>query len=167
MSPVAQYLMGWNLPAIICLVVGLALMVFEMFTPGMGAPGILGALSLIAAIILRADSVMTALVTLLLILIPLIIAATLIFRSFAKGAISRSPIVLKDSISGESTPLGEAEAQALVGSTGTATSALRPAGTADFDGRRLDVVSDGDFIPKDAAIKIVRVEGLRITVKRA
>jgi len=167
MNPVAEYLMGWNFPATLCLLVGLALMIFEMFTPGMGAPGILGALALIAAIILRSDSIMTALVTLLLILVPLIIAAALIFRSFAKGALSRSPIVLKETIDGESTPLGEADAQALVGAEGVVISALRPAGMASVGGRRLDVVSEGEFIPKDAAIKITSVEGLRITVKRA
>ena len=44
---VVEYLLGWQLPAIVCLVVGILLMTYEMFTPGMGVPGALGALFLI------------------------------------------------------------------------------------------------------------------------
>ncbi|MFR3365469.1 MAG: hypothetical protein ACLTV1_12725 [Christensenellales bacterium] len=76
----------------------------NVYPPGMGIPGILGGLCLLGAIVLRADSLTTALITLILILLPLIIAAGIIFRSFSKGALSRSRIVLKDSIDGESTP---------------------------------------------------------------
>jgi membrane-bound ClpP family serine protease len=43
---------------------------------------------------------------------------------------------------------------------------LRPSGTADFSGVRLDVVSDGDFIPKDSKVVISKVEGHRIVVRK-
>ena len=65
MNMVTQYILGWSVPATICLLVGLALMIYEMFTPGMGFPALLGALALLAAVILRADSLRTALITLL------------------------------------------------------------------------------------------------------
>ena len=77
---VAEYLLGWNLAAILCLVLGLACMIYEMFTPGMGIPGLLGIIFLTAAVVLRADSLLTAGITILLILIPLIIAAIIISR---------------------------------------------------------------------------------------
>ena len=162
---IAQYILGWELPAIICLVVGLLLLIYEMFTPGMGVPGCLGAICLIAAVVLRADSLQTAAITLLLILIPLIIAAIIIFRSFSKGALSRSPLVLQDKINAESTPLGESDMQKLIGREGVCLTALRPSGNVDFDGEKMDVVSEGEFIPKGARVRIVRVEGLRILVK--
>ena len=79
MDPVMDYIMGWSTPALICLITGLILMVCEMFTPGMGIPGILGGLCLLGAIVLRADSLTTALITLILILLPLMIAAGIIF----------------------------------------------------------------------------------------
>ena len=47
-----------------------------------------------------------------------------------------------------------------------ALTVLRPAGTAVFGERRLDVVSSGDLIPKDARVRVVRVEGGRIVVER-
>lgn len=162
---VVEYLLGWQLPAIVCLVVGILLMTYEMFTPGMGVPGALGALFLLAAVVLRADSLQTALITLLLILVPLIIAAIIVFRSMSRGALSRTPIVLKERIEAESTSLGDAQMQALVGREGVSLSALRPSGMAEFDGLRLDVSSSGEFIPKGARVRVERVDGLRVLVR--
>ncbi|MEA4970278.1 MAG: NfeD family protein [Candidatus Pelethousia sp.] len=162
---VMEYLLGWQLPAIVCLIVGALLMTYEMFTPGMGVPGALGALFLLAAVVLRADSLQTAVITLLLILVPLIIAAIIVFRSMSRGALSRTPIVLKERIEAESSSLGGVEMQELVGREGVSLSALRPSGRADFDGLRLDVSSSGEFIPKGARVRIERVEGLRVLVR--
>ena len=75
------YLAGWNIAALVCLLVGLALMVVEMFTPGLGVSGVLGGLSLIACIVLSANSILNALVTLIIILVLLGIAAFFILRS--------------------------------------------------------------------------------------
>ncbi len=53
-----------------------------------------------------------------------------------------------------------------LGRTGTAISPLRPAGIADIDGTRVDVVSDGGFIDAGAAIEVTRVDGNRIVVRQ-
>jgi membrane-bound serine protease (ClpP class) len=53
-----------------------------------------------------------------------------------------------------------------LGRTGTALSPLRPAGIAEIDGTRVDVVSDGGFIDAGAAIEVTRVDGNRIVVRR-
>lgn len=52
-----------------------------------------------------------------------------------------------------------------LGRTGTALSPLRPAGMADINGDRVDVVSDGGFIEAGAAIEVTRVEGNRVVVR--
>lgn len=52
-----------------------------------------------------------------------------------------------------------------LGRTGTALSPLRPAGVADINGARVDVVSDGGFIETGAAIEVTRVEGNRVVVR--
>jgi membrane-bound serine protease (ClpP class) len=57
-------------------------------------------------------------------------------------------------------------AVSLLGQVGTATSMLRPAGTAKFGDRFIDVVTEGDFIPPGTPIQVVEVEGTRIVVKR-
>jgi membrane-bound serine protease (ClpP class) len=57
-------------------------------------------------------------------------------------------------------------AVSLLGQVGTATSMLRPAGTAKFGDRFIDVVTEGDFIPPGTPIQVIEVEGTRIVVKR-
>jgi membrane-bound serine protease (ClpP class) len=52
-----------------------------------------------------------------------------------------------------------------LGRTGTALSPLRPAGIAEIDGARLDVVSDGAFIDAGTPILVTRVDGNRIVVR--
>jgi membrane-bound serine protease (ClpP class) len=41
----------------------------------------------------------------------------------------------------------------------------RPSGTAQFDGERYDVVSEGLTILQDRPVKVVRVEGNRVIVR--
>jgi len=52
-----------------------------------------------------------------------------------------------------------------VGVKGVTISQLRPAGKANFGGRRLDVVSRGELIEADREIMVVLVEGNRIVVR--
>lgn len=55
----------------------------------------------------------------------------------------------------------------LVDKTGEATSALRPSGTALIDGKRVDVVTQGEMIDAGTPVKVVLVEGLRVVVRVA
>lgn len=52
-----------------------------------------------------------------------------------------------------------------VGKTGTALTPLRPSGAADIFGQRLDVVTEGEYIPAGTAVEVVMVEGARIVVR--
>ena len=52
----------------------------------------------------------------------------------------------------------------LLGKDGTALSTLRPSGTAIIDGRRCNVVTDGEFIEENSHIRVSAVEGTRIIV---
>jgi membrane-bound serine protease (ClpP class) len=53
----------------------------------------------------------------------------------------------------------------LVGKRGTTLSMLRPAGKVEIEGTRIDAVSDGEFIPKDSQVEVVKVEGNRVVVR--
>jgi membrane-bound serine protease (ClpP class) len=53
----------------------------------------------------------------------------------------------------------------LLHQTGTAFTQLRPAGTAVINGKRVDVVTEGQLIEKGTPIKVVAVEGMRIVVR--
>ena len=53
----------------------------------------------------------------------------------------------------------------LVGKVGTTRTPLRPAGTVDIDGRRVDTVSEGVMIGAGEPVKVVRVDGNRVVVR--
>ncbi len=53
----------------------------------------------------------------------------------------------------------------LVGATGIAHTALRPAGTIVVNDERLDAVSSGNYIDRGQAILIVQIEGHRVVVE--
>ena len=53
----------------------------------------------------------------------------------------------------------------LVGMAGVAHSDLRPGGTAYIGGSKVDVVTQGDYIPRETQIRVVGVEGNRIVVE--
>ncbi len=53
----------------------------------------------------------------------------------------------------------------FLGQRGVAVTMLRPSGTAEFDGIRLPVVSDGEFVSPGTAVQVVTVQGSRIVVR--
>ncbi|MFQ5930360.1 MAG: NfeD family protein [Acidobacteriota bacterium] len=52
-----------------------------------------------------------------------------------------------------------------VGKAGVALTDLRPSGTGMFDGERLDVISEGDYIDAQEAIEIAKDKGYRLIVR--
>lgn len=52
-----------------------------------------------------------------------------------------------------------------VGAVGTALTDLRPAGVADFDGHRVDVVTDGAYLEAGTEIEVLRAETYRRIVR--
>ena len=154
--------LGWI--ALTCLLAGLVLVVVEMFHPGFGAPGILGSILLVAGVIIYSRTLLQALLMIVIILAVLGVALTIVLQSVSKGYIARH-LVLSDSLDESEAFSNPGDLEYFVGSEGTAQTVLRPSGTADFSGVKLDVVSEGNFIPKDTAVKIIKVEGHRIVVK--
>jgi membrane-bound serine protease (ClpP class) len=57
--------------------------------------------------------------------------------------------------------------QSLVGKVGVTKCTLRPAGIAEIEGRRIDVVSNGDFINSGQRVIVTETEGSRIVVELA
>lgn len=151
---------------ILLLVVGIALIGVEIFMPGFGVFGISGIVLTVIGIILTTDSFLAALVLILVILAILGILIALAIRSARKGKISQSPLILKDELDKESGYSSTKDMEFFIGREGTALTDLRPAGMCDFDGVKLDVVSEGDFIKRDSQVKIINVEGRRIVVKK-
>ena len=156
-----------NLPILICFVIGIGLMVLEAFMPGFGLPGISGIILEVVAVALTwmNHGPMAALGMTLIVLSILAIAISMSLRSAANGKLSRSKLVLNDTESNEAGYRSTEDLDVLLGREGVTTTVLRPTGMAEFDGVRLNVVSEGEFIQSGTRVQIVRVEGSRILVR--
>lgn len=159
-----SFLSSISWPAILCFSFGFLLVIVEMFHPGLGAPGIFGTILLVAAILLSARSIIEMLIILTIIIAVLGVALTLVLQSATKGRLSKI-LILNETQKKEAGYIGTDDLQYFIGQEGVTVSILRPAGTADFNGIKMDVVSEGDFILKDAKVKIIQVEGRRIVVR--
>lgn len=153
--------------ALILLIVGLGLLIFEIFTPGYHAPGIVGIILIIVAVALTARTLTEAVMWIAVIVLILSVAFVLALRSASGGRLYRSPLVLKDQQKNAKGYLSVDDMRYLIGKTGVAGSLLRPAGVGEFDGVRLDVVTESEYIQKDTPIEIIAVQGRRIVVRAA
>ena len=156
-----------NLPILICFVIGIGLMVLEAFMPGFGLPGSSGIILEVVAVALTwmNHGPMAALGMTLIVLSILAIAISMSLRSAANGKLSRSKLVLNDTESNEAGYRSTEDLDVFLGREGVTTTVLRPTGMAEFDGVRLNVVSEGEFIQSGTRVQIVRVEGSRILVR--
>lgn len=104
------------------------------------------------------------------ILVISLILATIQFyvnrNVFHKRLTLLNRLVLNDSISTEDGYVASESRLELIGKKLQAYTDLRPAGVAVLGNEKLDVVTDGDFIEKGNEIEIIRVEGMRIVVKK-
>ena len=159
-----------NLPILLCFLFGVVLLIVEVFMPGFGLPGISGIILEGAAIVLTYlwHGGLAALGVTVLILAIVAVAISLALRSANRGRLSKSNIILKDAETAENgySATSAADMQVFVGRKGVTSTPLRPTGLAEFDGVRLNVASQGDFIPKDTSVIVDHVEGASVVVRR-
>ena len=153
-----------NLPAVLLLVIGFILVVVEMYVPGFGVPGITGIACLIAGVIMKANSALEALIMAIVIIALLCVALSISIHSVSKGRLAKSKLVLHETAT-DAASIGETDLKYYLGREGTATTVLRPAGMGEFEGVKLNIVSDGEFIAAGEKVLVTSVEGNRIVVK--
>lgn len=156
-----------NLPMVICLLAGMALVVVEVFMPGFGVPGVSGLALLAVSVWLFWVNVgpLAALGLVISIVAVVALVLSLALRSTARGALSKSSLVLNDTLDRKTGFLSNADMSVFLGKEGITQTVLRPAGIADFDGVRLNVVSEGGYIQPNVKVIIEQVEGSRIVVR--
>lgn len=157
-----------NLPIVICFIVGVALLVAEVFMPGFGIAGITGiVLEVISIVLVYLKYGGLAAMGLTIVILAVIgISISVSLRSATKGRLSKSPIILKDSETTAEGYIASADMDVFIGREGETITPLRPTGMADFDGIRLNVVSEGDYIPKGIPVRVQVTDGSRVVVRR-
>nr|WP_226793411.1 nodulation protein NfeD [Bacillus sp. B1-b2] len=150
--------------SIILFVIGVLLIILEFFVVG-GIAGILGIVAVFTSMFLASGNIMVVGISLLIAMAVSIIASILLVKVFGKKMRFFKKMILTDSTNTESGYVSNTNRHDLVGQTGTTLTALRPAGMVVVGEERLDVVSEGRFIDKNAVVIIVKVEGSRIVVR--
>ncbi len=166
-------LAGWE--ELLLVGAGLLLLAVEIFIiPGFGVVGALGILALLSGLTLSlvgagaTTEVMIAAVSRIVVaLLVALLAALLLLRVFPRLPFARKLVLETDLGSGPAHGSAPESDQYWLGRQGHAASVLRPAGIAEFDHERVDVVADGVMIEAGEAIEVIRVDGNRIVVRRA
>ncbi len=139
-------------------IIGLCAITIELFIPG-AIVGICGAGCVIASIVFAYLYVSNLLGHILLgigiCFIPIFFITwyKLLTRTFA----------VKDTEEGFSSASDKLDE--LLSAEGVAITTLRPSGTANIKGNKVDVISEGEMILKNTKIKVTDVKGNRIVVK--
>jgi membrane-bound serine protease (ClpP class) len=150
---------------VVLAVLGLLGILWELHVvPGHGLPGILGAGLLLVAVLFAfgLPFFFVGIETIATAIVLTVIAFTLTVRAVPQNAWAH-----RLALAAAQGPeyVASADHRDLHGRTGTAVSYLRPAGIASIDGRRVDVLTEGEFIAQGTPIRVVRVEGARIFVE--
>ena len=166
-------LVGWE--EVLLVLAGILLLALEAFViPGFGIAGVLGILAVIGGLVLSmlgaGDTPRFILLTAARVVFALIFAfagSLLLLRYLPRLPFGRQLVLQTGLDTGSgyvSTPAGDLRWQ---GRSGRASSPLRPAGIAEIDGERVDVVSEGGYVDAGEPIEVMRVDGNRIVVKRS
>ena len=145
-------------------VFGLLGILFELHVlPGHGVAGSLGFLALVAAIVL---SFGFAFVFVAVQALAIAIVLSVVFFVLAARVYPENAFVARLAFAGVqgSDYVAGGDHRELLGRTGIASSYLRPAGVATIDGKRVDVLTEGEFVTAGTAVRVTRVEGARIFV---
>jgi membrane-bound serine protease (ClpP class) len=146
--------------------VGVLLILFELHVlPGHGIAMTLGVLLLVASVLLAFGG-LEFIVGGLQALAVAIVLSVVTFASLQR-VLPENAFVKRLTFAGTQGPdyVASADHRHLLGARGTALSFLRPAGVATFDGIRVDVLTEGEFVPAGTPVRVTRVEGARIFVR--
>ena len=147
---------------VVLLIAGSIMIGAEIFAPG-AVLGTLGAAALIAAVLV-AFQISQALGFYVGIGVVALVGLTvaLWIKFFPRSSIGRKMTLSQD---GSAFKAADGRLD-LVGKEGLTASDLRPAGFATFEGKRLDVIAEGKLIAAGERVKVVKVAGSRIVVRK-
>jgi membrane-bound ClpP family serine protease len=157
---------GWLLFAVFLYVACAALIVAEVFVPSWGLLGTLALLCLAGGIAIFFNySAVAGCIGLVaaVVMVPTLLAFA--YRVFPHTRFGRqatlAPVVREP---GEAIADMDAIA-GLLGRIGRVITPLRPVGMCDFEGKRVECVSESGYVSKGQMVKVIRVEGTQLTVR--
>jgi membrane-bound serine protease (ClpP class) len=154
---------GW--PVIFLFAFGIIFILVEAFMPGFGIFGIVGLVAVIVSIVLAAASTTLGIYMLLISFAIAGIAGYAAFKYFQRKGTLKS-FILSQSATKEAGYSSSDDYSHLLDKTGKAVTPMRPSGAIEIEGKRYDAVSEGSFINTGETIKVTKIEGYRIVVRK-
>ena len=158
---------------ILLFIIGIILIALEIFViPGFGVAGISGIILVIASLFLSLTGglpffdlsiVGKAIIQLAVALGGAFILILLIAKFLPKSTLFNR-LVLAEEERADKGFVSYPSAKELIDSEGVALTDLRPAGSAEINSKRYDVVADWQYIEKGKKVKVIRVEGIKVVV---
>ncbi|WP_235318375.1 NfeD family protein [Planococcus sp. CAU13] len=153
-----------GIDSIILLVIGLCLLLLELFLP-FGVAGFLGLASILLGVLLSGSDLQTTGIAILIALTAASIGMVILVKFFGKRLQLFNRIILSDSTDTKSGYVSNANRPELIGQIAETATELRPSGTIVLGDERIDAVSEGRYIGRGKNVKIIKVEGSRIVVR--
>jgi membrane-bound serine protease (ClpP class) len=147
---------------VILLVCGIMLLAIEVFVPG-GVLGTLGTIALLGAIVIAfmAFGAKNGFLAAIGIVVLAAVLLVVWLNIFPKTGIGKKLTLSQD---GKAFKSGSDKTRQLLHAEGITLTELHPSGLAEFDGQRVDVVTNGSYIARQRPVKVIAVRGNHITV---
>lgn len=154
--------------AYILIAIGLFLLVAELFIPSGGVLFVIAICTIIIGVALTFvyGDTSTGMTTLIAVFIALPLLGSLMLYYWPKTRMAKRMLQSgpEEDATVASMPVN-VELEQLRGRVGRAVSALRPSGVVDFDGRRIDVLTEGMMIEPDTWVRCIEVKAGKVIVR--
>ena len=165
-------LAGWE--ELLLVGAGLAMLAVEIFViPGFGVVGAAGVAALLAGLALSlvgAGATLTgvgvAIARVAISAAVAIVTSIMVMHFLPRVPWGRRLMLETELAATQGYASADERDSSRLGRAGQALSPLRPAGFAEIDGERVDVVAEGEMIEAGAPVVVTRVDGNRIVVRR-
>ncbi|MCJ7813987.1 MAG: ATP-dependent Clp protease proteolytic subunit [Candidatus Atribacteria bacterium] len=155
-----------GLETIVLFIIGLLLILVEIFIiPGFGLVGIGGIAAILASIFLTFGNIIQATYSILIALSVSVIGIFLLIKYIPSTRTWRKFVLSTEQKKELGYTVGTRDLKRLIGKEGVAITPLRPSGIAEVNGKKIDVITQGEYIISNSKIKIISVEGNKIVVE--
>src|SRR4030042_284004 len=143
-----------------------ALIIAEVFVPSGGLISVCAMACLVGGVVIffrhSAATGWTG-VIIAIIMIPSVLVIA--YKIFPKTKFGKSVILVPSERQRGDAIADTPELKELLGAVGEALTPLRPVGTCDFWGQRVECVAEGGYVDKGKKIKVIHIEGTQLTVR--
>ena len=102
-------------------------------------------------------------VVIAVVMIPLVLIGA--YKIFPKTKFGKSVTLTPPQRQKGDAIADTAQLKEMLGAVGLVLTPLRPVGTCDFSGQRLECVAESGYVDKGKKVKVIRVQGTQLTVR--